>query len=141
MTVTGTAGKDELTVRVTNQASPEFTVTPPQRHVNNGACTAENDLATGRPVRNKCAAGSITSLILNLQGGDDNVTVQDDVGNVLTATANSGPGNDVVTVTIRGGRTMNGEAGDDQLRIPGPQTAGVTTFDGGSERISPPTGP
>ena len=132
VTVTGTAGKDEFLVRIANPAAPEFTVTPAATVTStNGACTADNDLATGRPVRNRCAAGSINSLILNLQGGDDNVTVTDEVGNVLTATANSGPGNDVVTVSIRGARTMNGEAGDDHLRIPGMQTAGVTTFDGG----------
>jgi len=132
VTVTGTAGKDEFTVRITNQASPEFTVTPAATVTSTGgACSADNDLATGRPIRNKCAAGSITSLVLNLQGGDDNVTVTDEVGNVLSATANSGAGNDIVTVSIRGGRTMNGESGDDHLRIPGVQTAGVTTFDGG----------
>lgn len=134
VTITGTAGKDELVIRIFG-TSPQMTVTPAAVVTStNGSCTPDTDPQTGRPVRNQCSAGTINSLILNLAGGDDDVLFEGAVGNVLQLTANAGAGNDHVVITSKAGRTLNGEAGDDVFRIPGEQTAATTTFDGGAGR-------
>ena len=136
VTVTGTAGKDELEIRISNPGSPEFTVTPAATvtSTGGGTCTPDTDPQTGRPVRNRCAAASSFTLILNLLGGDDAVSVEDALGSVQTATANAGPGNDLIVLGTRGGKTLNGQDGDDILRTTGPQTGPATTFDGGTGR-------
>jgi len=135
VTITGTEGKDDFRVRINpTSSSPEMIVEPAMTVTStggNGTCTIENDPQTGRPVRNYCFTGTITSLVVNLRGGDDAVQIDDNVGAVQTSTLSAGPGNDVAAMAIRGQLTLNGEAGDDQLRIFGLQGAATTTFDGG----------
>ena len=54
--------------------------------------------------------------------------------NVVATSANAGPGNDSIVISTRSAKTLNGQDGDDTLRINGVQLAAPTTFDGGSGR-------
>ena len=138
VTVTGTAGKDELEIEIeTFGGFPTLFVTPAATVTSTGGnCSPDVDPQTGRAERNVCRTQTITSLVLNLAGGDDDVEVDDEIAIVQSATANAGPGNDVINVAIAGPRAMNGNDGDDTLRIPGQQATGITTFDGGAGRDS-----
>jgi hypothetical protein len=138
VTITGTDGKDDFRVEINETgSSPEMIVEPAMTVTatsGSGTCSVQNDPQTGRPVRNHCFTSTITSLVVNLRGGDDAVLIDDDAGPVETMTLNAGPGNDIATVGVRGQRTLNGEPGDDQLRIFGPQNAPTATFNGGDGR-------
>ena len=136
VTVTGTAGKDELRITTGIPSSQEFVVTPAATvNSTGGPCTPDSDPQTGRPVSNRCNSGSNITLILNLGGGDDNVTLSDTGGSIATTTANAGPGNDIISLNTRTPKTLNGQDGDDSLRITGPQVSTTpTTFDGGNGR-------
>ena len=137
ITITGSEGKDDFRVRINETGgTPEMIIEPAMTNTSTGgtagSCATENDPQTGRPVRNYCNTATISSLVLNLRGGDDAVVVDDNVGVVTGLTLNAGPGNDVGTIGTRGQRTLNGEVGDDQLRIFGSQNAPTATFDGGT---------
>ncbi len=138
VTITGTDGKDDFSVQINETgSSPEMIVEPAMSVTatsGSGTCRVENDPQTGRPVRNHCFTSTITSLVVNLRGGDDAVLIDDDAGPVETLTLSAGPGNDIATIGVRGQRTLNGEQGDDQLRIYGPQNAPTATFNGGDGR-------
>ena len=136
VTITGTAGKDAFELRISGSGPPAPMTISPAVNITGtiGGCSPDIDPQTGRPSRNRCNAGNITNLILNLGGGDDNVAISDGAGVIASSTANAGLGNDTIVLSIQGGRTLNGNEGDDKLRISGLQGTAVTTFDGGVGR-------
>ena len=102
LTITGTGGGE--TINVTINGSNRFAI--------NG-------------VNNTFAVGSVNTIIINANGGNDNVSIATDI--TKNATINGGSGND----TLRGGdgnERLNGEGGNDRINGRG----GRDTLSGGS---------
>ncbi len=145
VTVTGTEGKDELEIefRSLGQTSSRMIVTPAATiTAASGSCPPNTDPLTGRPLFNDCRIGpqgSGTGLIVNLNGGDDSVEVDDDGPFMSQVRVNGGAGNDTIRVREFTERFLRGDDGNDLLvAIGGLNTVGKSgalrpvAFDGGT---------
>jgi hypothetical protein len=144
ITVTGTEGKDDIEIRFRQltTTSGVMTVTPAVTiTAASGSCPPNTDPLTGRPTYSECRFGdqaSGTGLIVNLNGGDDSLEV-DDTGFMSQYRLNGGPGNDTIRAQGIFDRVLKGDDGDDLLvAIGGLSTDGretvrrPVTFDGGA---------
>ncbi len=141
VTLRGSGGKDEFSVRMQSAANSTIRMTiVPSVSVSatSGSCPPETDPLTGRPTRNECSVTRSSSLavVIDLLAGDDAVAV-DDPGLVPAMRANGGPGNDQITLEAPSTpRTLNGDDGDDFLFAPGemsdiPTDNRPVTYNGG----------
>jgi hypothetical protein len=134
VTISGTDGRDELTVEITSfrrlTVTPAATVTSTR-----GNCAARPDPLTGRPVENRChlMADDHVDLVVDGRGGDDVLDVQDPDQIARTIAVSGAAGNDVL-VAVGLGRTLKGGDGDDSMRAPGGQPDGRVNWDGGAGR-------
>ena len=142
ITLTGTDGKDEFGVELTQTAGAQFamTITPAVSvTATSGSCPPETDPITGRPTVNSCTllTSSSATLVIDLRAGDDAVEVQDP-GAFPTARASGGAGNDQIVLKMRAAsRTLNGDDGNDLLAAPGNLSTILannrpTTYNGGA---------
>jgi len=137
VTITGTSGRDEVTVvaEVIPAAPDELIVSPGVTlTTTSGSCPPETDPLTGRPVGFRCRFPAINLLSFVLQGADDLLSVDNRTANVDQVKATGGAGNDVLEVDGFG-RDLLGGDGNDTLVAPGRAhlNDGVV-FDGGAGR-------
>lgn len=138
--VSGANGKDELRVELEPADGTKGTtmvVEPAAAAVSasTGTCSPDLDPQTGRPVRHTCTVSNagISSLVVDLRGGDD-VVVVDDSGVASAVTVLGAAGNDTINVAALTTRTLRGGDGDDTLGASGLTGGAGVTWDGGTGR-------
>ena len=137
VTITGTNGRDEVTVSaVAGPSSVQELIVSPgvTLTATTGSCPPDTDPLTGRPVGFRCRFSRINLLSLDLLGADDLLAVNTQQASVDAVTAAGGAGNDALEVSGVG-RTLLGGDGNDALAAPGfAQSGNPVAFNGGTGR-------
>ena len=143
-TVTGSLGRDDISVAYNNRPELVFRPAVAVTAVNAG-CTTQNDPVTGRARETRCSPPSSFDLSVDLRTGDDAIVVELGNAPVDNLTVLGGPRNDAIRAAS-GATTqaLRGGDGDDTLSTAGVGTRPVTLDGGtGSDLVdygSPPQG-
>lgn len=140
LTVSGNDGVDELRLAVVqdDNGRDQWIITPaPPAVATTGliSCASPGDPLTGRPVRTVCRpqANALIDISFGLGGGNDSLLVGSGF-NIASATASGGAGNDLIELSTRTPRTLNGGDGDDTLVAPARDVATPVILNGGAGR-------
>lgn len=136
-TITGSAGKDEVSIderRDERSGNSILVIQPamPVAVVGPESCAPVTDPLTGRARETRCSTNGSFDLVVDVAGGDDVLSIGLDQTDAESVTAAGGAGADVLALAAPRAQTLRGGDGDDALVTNGGGDG--ATIDGGAGR-------